>query len=85
MNSDNELLVWIKDGNLRTEILRLLFTKEYLPSEISRKLNKHRASISRTLNLMEAKGIIRHINAGSRTKLYQITDRGKIIKRLVNS
>ena len=85
MNSDNELLVWIKDGNLRIEILKLLYSKEYLPSEISKKLNKHRASISRTLNLMEAKGLVRYIHAGSRTKLYQITERGKIINKMVNS
>ena len=83
MGEDKELLVWIKDGHLRKEILNILFNNKLLPSEISKLLNKHRASVSRTLNLIEKKGLIKHTEAGSRTKLYEITEKGKAIFKMV--
>lgn len=83
MDNDKELLVWIKDGHLRKEILNALLNNKLLPSEISKQLNKHRASVSRTLNLIEKKGLIKYTEAGSRTRLYEITEKGKSVLKMV--
>lgn len=83
MDNDKELLVWIKDGHLRIDILNILFNNKMLSSEIAKKLNKHRASVSRTLSLIEKKGLIQYTEAGSRTKLYEITEQGKSILKMV--
>lgn len=72
-----KLITWAKDGKYRINVLRLLFERSYLPSELADKLDVNRASISRILKSLKEKRLIKEITAGSRTKSYYLANKGK--------
>lgn len=76
---DLNLIVFLKDGKYRIEILKLLSKQHYLPSELATKLNINRASISRILKDLKDKELIISSSNNSRTIIYSITDLGKKI------
>lgn len=81
-----ELVAWVKGGKNRYDILKLLSNSNYLPSEIAHKLNKHRASISRTMNELVGHKLIFSTAGNSRAKLYSITLAGKkLLEKIKNS
>lgn len=71
------LVNWLKDGKYRIPTLRLLQGKNYLSSELAKKLNVNRASMSRILTALRKKGLVKPVSSGSRTVTYLITKRGK--------
>ena len=79
------MLVWLKDGSSRRNILNILQKDRLLSSEIANRLNKHRSSISRTLKNLKQKGLIEFIEAGSRTREYSTTEKGKKYLKLLEN
>ena len=74
-----ELVNWLKDGNYRIPILKLLEHKNYLSSELAKHFGVNRASMSRILKVLEKKELVESISSGSRTVTYVITKKGKDI------
>ena len=78
-----ELTNWLKDGKYRIPILKLLQSKNYLSSELAKKLNINRASMSRILKALRKKGLVKYISGRSRTVTYLITKKGReVLKKL---
>jgi|TARA_Y100000310_G_C20694709_1_gene824740 DNA-binding MarR family transcriptional regulator len=78
-----ELVNWLKDGNYRIPILKLLENKNYLSSELAKHFEVNRASMSRILKVLGEKKLVESISNGSRTVTYVITKKGKdVIKDL---
>jgi DNA-binding MarR family transcriptional regulator len=76
---DLDLIGFLKDGKYRIKILEELNKSPNLPSEISKKLNIHRASTSRILKMLAEKQLIESHSNKSRTTLYSISNKGKKI------
>ena len=76
-----ELVNWIQDGKYRILVLKAISSLPSLPSQIAKKLNINRASLSRVLNDLKDKTLIVPVKSSSRTITYTITDKGK---RLLN-
>lgn len=74
---EREVIVWLKDGKYRINILRLLEKGPLLSSEIAENLKTHRSSTSRVLNKLKDYGLIESIHSESRTIEYHITEKGK--------
>jgi len=74
---DLELIAFIKDSDLRFRILKELEKKPQLPSELAKKLNINRASISRTLKVLKEKELVIPKSSGGRTIIYSISEKGK--------
>jgi len=72
-----ELINWLKDGNYRIPVLKLLENKNYLSSELAKHFEVNRASMSRILKALETKELVYNISSGSRTVTYIITKKGK--------
>lgn len=72
-----ELINWLKDGNYRIPILKLLENKNCLSSELAKHFGVNRASMSRILKVLEKKELVESISSGSRTVTYVITKKGK--------
>ena len=78
---DLDLIGFLKDGKYRIKILKELNKSPLLPSELSKKLNLHRASISRILKVLKEKNLITFSSNKSRTVVYTISEKGKKILR----
>jgi len=76
-NVDRTLVIWIKDGDYRKEILKMLEEKPMLPSEVAERLEIHRSSTSRLLKRLKEKGLIENITSESRTVEYSLSKKGK--------
>ncbi|MFH1607210.1 MAG: MarR family transcriptional regulator [Nanoarchaeota archaeon] len=74
-----ELVNWLKDGNYRIPILKLLNNKNHLSSELAKHFEVNRASMSRILKALEKKELVESISSGSRTVTYVITEKGKTV------
>jgi DNA-binding MarR family transcriptional regulator len=72
-----ELVNWLKDGNYRIPILKLLENKNYLSSELAKHFEVNRASMSRILKVLGEKKLVESISNRSRTVTYIITKKGK--------
>ncbi len=81
-----KIINWLKDSKYRIQILGLLFMKPYLPSEIAKKLDTNRSSISRILKGLKKRELVKGIQEESRTITYILTERGKeIYNQAINS
>ena len=76
---DLSIIAWVKDGEYRLQVLRILSNKSYLSSELAEQLNINRASMSRILKSLKNKELVFSSSYNSRTKLYSLTDKGKKI------
>lgn len=76
-NVELRLANWLKDGEYRISVLKLLAQKNLLSSELASKLNLNRASMSRILRNLKEKELVDVITSGSRTVTYFITKKGK--------
>jgi len=82
---DIDLLAFIKDGSYRLEVLEELNKSPKMPSELAETLDTHRSSISRILQKLEEKGLIKSSKREGRTIIYVLTDKGeKLLKELNN-
>lgn len=72
-----DIITWVKDGPYRRKVLNKLGNENYLSSELADSLNINRASMSRILRQMKNKDLVDGTKAGSRTKSYSLTDKGK--------
>ena len=79
----DELIVWVKDGNYRIKILKILEKDRLISSEIAEKINNHRSTTSRILKNLKDKQLISSVNAGSRTRMYSISEYGKEVLKYV--
>ena len=69
--------IFIKKGKLRGEVLNLL-EKPFTATELSKKMSKHRSSISRILIDFERVGLVRCINKeDDRFRHYVLTKKGE--------
>ncbi len=74
---------FVISSNYRKKVLKALDTEKQ-PSELSKELNINKTHISRTLNELESKGMIKCLNPNlKKGKLYVISDYGKEILKEV--
>ena len=78
-----KLLNWVKDGEYRIKVLKLLKNKTYLPSELAKELDINRASISRILKALNEKKLVDRLSTKSRTITYLITKKGIELVKLL--
>jgi len=74
-----EMIGFLKDGKYRLIVLKELNTKPQLPSELASKLGINRASLSRILKVLKDKELIISSSNNSRTIIYFISKKGKIV------
>ena len=79
IHMDLNLIGFLKDGKYRIMVLNELNKSHSLPSELAKKLNINRASISRILRDLKEKNLIECTSDNSRTIIYSITKDGKNI------
>lgn len=72
-----DIIGFLKDGKYRIKVLKELNKSPLLPSELSKKLNIHRTSVSRILRIMREKGLVSATSSESRTIIYNISEKGK--------
>lgn len=82
---DIKIINWLKDSKYRINILRYLTIQPHLPSELAKKLDTNRSSISRILKGLKKKDLIKGISEESRTISYILTDKGKDIYNQISS
>lgn len=78
-----ELVNWVKDGKYRLKTLELLLLKPYLSSELAKKLDISRSSMSRVLKGLYDKNLVLKISGMSRTVTYKINEKGIELLKLV--
>lgn len=78
---DLALMNWLHDGDYRIKILRLLKSSPDIPTNISKKLEIHKSSLSRILNNLYDKKLIEKVTSDSRTVTYKISNLGEEILR----
>jgi DNA-binding MarR family transcriptional regulator len=76
---DLALINWLRDGYYRIEVLRLLKSLPDIPTNISKKLELHKSSLSRILNDLYNKKLIEKVTSDSRTITYKISALGEEI------
>ena len=74
---DLELIGFLKDGKYRLSILKEIYISPKLPSEIAKKFEVNRSSISRILRDLKKRNLVSIHSTSSRTKLYAITNLGR--------
>ena len=74
---DLNIVGFLKDGKYRIMVLNELNKSPSLPSELAKKLDINRASISRILRDLKEKNLIECTSDNSRTIVYSITKEGK--------
>ena len=75
----DQLIAWIKDGNYRIKILKILLKEKLLSGEIAERINNHRSTTSRILKDLMNKRLITCIKSNSRTRLYILTEKGRLL------
>lgn len=72
-----ELVSYVNRGKIRRNVLRLL-NEPATPTELSKKLNFHRASVSRALIDLESKKLAVYLTPNEAVyRYYKITKKGK--------
>lgn len=76
-------LGFIKSGRHRQKILKMLATKNMMPTEISDELKIHLSQVTRNLGELEERGLIKCLTPSLRKgRLYSATEKGKkLLKR----
>ncbi len=74
---DLALINWLHDGDYRIKVLRLLKSSSDIPTNISKKLEIHKSSLSRVLNDLYYKKLIEKVTSDSRTITYKISNLGE--------
>ena len=74
---DLALINWLHDGNYRVKVLRLLKSSPDIPTNISKKLEIYKSSLSRILNDLYDKQLIEKITSDSRTITYKLSNLGE--------
>lgn len=74
---DLALINWLRDGDYRIKVLRLLKSSSDIPTNISKKLEIHKSSLSRVLNDLYYKKLIEKVTSDSRTITYKISNLGE--------
>jgi DNA-binding MarR family transcriptional regulator len=76
-------LALVVNGTLRKKVI-LNLNIPNIATNISKKLNTQRSSVSRTLLFLEKNGLVKCINPkASFGRLYKLTDKGKKIKEII--
>jgi len=75
MNLD--IISFLKDGKYRLDLLKDIKESPKLPSEIAKKFQLNRASVSRILRDLKNKNLIIPHSEKSRTIIYSITKSGE--------
>jgi len=81
---DLDTICFLKDGKYRILVLRELSISPLLPSEIAKKFELNRSSISRILKGLKEKGLIESNSSKTRTIAYFISKKGKEILEELN-
>lgn len=71
------LINWLHDGDYRIKVLRILKSSPDIPTNISKKLEIHKSSLSRILSDLYDKKLIEKITSDSRTITYKISNLGE--------
>ena len=74
---DLVLINWLQDGDYRVKVLKLLKSSPDIPTNISKKLEIHKSSLSRILNDLYNKHLIEKITSDSRTITYKLSNFGE--------
>jgi predicted transcriptional regulator len=56
------------------KILKLLIDSELTPSEIARSVKVNYMNAAKHLGVLEAEGIVQHVNYGKRTRYYKFNE-----------
>ncbi len=81
-----ELIGKIKASEYRTRIVKVLAKGNKTPAELSKELNFHISHVSRALNELEKRGVVKCLTPKLRKgKIYSLTEEGKRIRKEVSS
>ena len=81
----NQALIYIKKGKLRRKII-LELNKAQTATELAKKLNTHRSSISRTLLNLAKRDLVTCLNPqDDRERYYELTIKGNDIRKQILS
>ena len=80
-----KLVSFARRGNLRTRILESLVIPNN-PTDLARKLNSHRSTISQVIGSMVEKGLVKRLNPGEKNlSIYGLTVIGrKVVEQIKN-
>jgi DNA-binding MarR family transcriptional regulator len=71
------LVSFVRRGRLRTRILEAL-TVPSNPTDLAKKLNSHRPTVSQAISELKEKGLVKRLNPGERNiSIYGLTKEGK--------
>lgn len=74
-----KLVSFVRRGKLRTAIL-LSLTIPNNPTDLARKLNSHRPTVSQAISELKEKGLVERLNSGEKNiSIYGLTKKGKLI------
>jgi len=79
LNENYELAVMLKEGPQRLHILRIMEESD-IPlgsRKISERTGIAQTNVVRVLNELESKGAVRELTGRRRTRLYEITEKGR--------
>lgn len=76
---DVELQNWLRSGKYRVEVLKLLYEKPYLPSELAKELSVHRSSMARILSDLLKERLVSRTVKNTKTKTYFLTQEGRAV------
>jgi len=68
---------FVRRGNLRTRIL-LSLNNPNNPTDLAKKLDSHRPTVSKAISELKEKGLVRRLNPDEKNlSIYGLTDEGK--------
>ena len=68
---------FVRRGNLRTRIL-LSLSNPNNPTDLAKKLNSHRPTVSNAISELKEKGLVKRLNPNEKNlSIYGLTDEGK--------
>ena len=73
------LINWLHDGDYRIKVLRILKSSPDIPTNIAKKLEMHKSSLSRISKDLCDKKLIEKVTSDSRTVTYKISTMGEEI------
>ena len=79
-----KLISFVRRGKLRTQILTSL-TIPNNPTDLAKKLNSHRPTVSNALSELKQKGLVKRLNPSEKNvSIYGLTERGKKVVKALN-
>jgi DNA-binding MarR family transcriptional regulator len=85
LNMDIELKNWLFSGKYRIEVLKILSQTSSIPSEIAKKLDIHRSSITRILKDLLTEGLVAKTKKNAKKTTYFLSEKGKEISKEIKS